>query len=129
MVPADLNCTPQWSPPSDGGSTGRHGAAGGRHARAAMEPAVGRREHGSQETSRLSCMDSAGCEPQVNHGTGSRSMDLSRCKKRALTCVRALPGLKVTTLALAAQMTTARSCMPLLMVAREEQAGRVTGLD
>jgi hypothetical protein len=30
-------------------------------------------------------------------------MDLSRCKKRALTCVRALPGAAVTTLALAAQ--------------------------
>jgi hypothetical protein len=36
---------PHWSPPSDGGSTGRHGAAGRRHARAAMEPADGRRKH------------------------------------------------------------------------------------
>jgi hypothetical protein len=33
----------------------------------------------------------------------------------------------VTTLALAAQIMTARSCMPFLMVAGEEQADRVTG--
>ena len=55
-------------------------------------------------------------------------MDLSRCKKRPLTCMRALPGFRVTTLALAAQIMTARSCTPFLMVAGEEQAGRVTGL-
>ncbi|MGH3408675.1 MAG: hypothetical protein ACRDRJ_40205 [Streptosporangiaceae bacterium] len=34
-------------------------------------------------------------------------MDLSRCEKRALTCMRALPGSAVTTSALAAQMMTA----------------------
>ncbi len=91
-----------------------------------MEPAVGRREHGSQDTSRLSCTDSSWCERQVNHGTGFLSMDLSRCNKRALTCVRALPGFRVTTLALAAQII-ARLCMPFLMAAGEEQAGSVTG--
>lgn len=48
---------------------------------------------------------------------------------RALTCVRALPGLRDTTFALAAQLMTARSCMPSLMVAGEEQAGRVAGPD
>lgn len=57
---------------------------------------------------------------------GFLSMDLSRCNKRVLTCVRALPGFRVTTLALA-QIMTARSCMPFLMVAGEEQAGRVIG--
>ncbi len=56
-------------------------------------------------------------------------MDLSRCKKCALTCMRVLSGFRVTPLTLAAQMMTARSCIRFLMVAGEEQAGRVTGLN
>ena len=38
------------------------------------------------------------------------------------------PGFRVTTLALAAQVMIARSYIPLLMVAGEEQAGRVIRL-
>jgi hypothetical protein len=36
---------PPWSPPLKGGSTGGHSAAIGQQLLAAMEPAVGRREH------------------------------------------------------------------------------------
>ena len=71
-----------------------------------MEPAVGQQEYGSQDTSRLSCAYSAWYDRQANHGGGFRSMDLSRCKKRALTCVRALSGFRVTTLALALRRLT-----------------------
>ena len=84
-------------------------------------------EHGSQDTSRLSRTDSAWCERHVNHGTGFRSLDLSRCKEHALTYVRALRGFRVTTLALAARIMTARSCMPFLTAGVEEQAGRMAG--
>jgi hypothetical protein len=54
-------------------------------------------------------------------------MDLSRCKEHALTYVRALRGFRVTTLALAARIMTARSCMPFLTAGVEEQAGRMAG--
>jgi len=99
---------PHWSPPSDGGSTGRHGAAGRRHARAAMEPADGRREHAFlNRQDPMQCWTSQ-CSPPLNgetdsgstactiravwaartvrrvngrreHSAGFRSMDLSRC--------------------------------------------------
>ena len=84
-------------------------------------------EHGSQDTSRLSRTDSAWCERHVNHGTGFRSMDLSRCKEHALTYVRALRGFRVTTLALAAPVMTA-VMHAVSHGGREEQAGGVIGV-
>jgi hypothetical protein len=74
---------------------------------AAMEPAVDRREHGSQNLSRLSCADRLSRERLMKLGSRICSIDLSRCKIYRLTCVRALPGIGVTTSALAAQMMTA----------------------
>jgi hypothetical protein len=74
---------------------------------AAMEPAGYRREHGSQDLSLLTCAKSTACERFGKSGTRISSMDLSRCKKQLLTCMRALPSGGVTTSALAAQMMTA----------------------
>ena len=45
----------------------------------------------------------------------------------ALACVRALPSLRVTTLGLAAEVVTARSCVPFPVVAGRA-GGRVTSL-
>jgi hypothetical protein len=82
---------PQWSPPLIGGSTGANAAL-------------------------LPVFQALQWSPPP---LGFHLMDLSRCKKYPLTCVRALPGLSIT-LALAAQLMAARSCMPFLMVAGEQ---------
>src|SRR6266704_1241193 len=55
------------------------------------------------------------------------SLDLSRCKKYPLTCMRALPGSRLTTSALAAQ-TMPPGCGQFLMVTEEDEAAEVTGL-
>jgi hypothetical protein len=54
----------------------------------------------------VTCAKCTSCERLIKHGTRISSMDLSRYKKRPLTCMRALPGVGVTTSALAAQMMT-----------------------
>ena len=72
-----------------------------------MEPADQRREHGSQFLSRLTCPNLSSRERSMKHDPAVCTMDLPRCKKYPLTCVRALPGFRVTTSALAVQMTTA----------------------
>src|SRR6266568_4598042 len=98
---------PQWSPPTSGGSTIMPRLDPTTGLKAAMEPADQRREHGSQFLSRLTCPNLSSRERSMKHDPAVCTMDLPRCKKYPLTCVRALPGFRVTTSALAVQMTTA----------------------
>jgi hypothetical protein len=67
----------------------------------AMRPAVDRREHGSGDTGPVTCADRSLRERPAVYGAEACSMDLSRCKKRPLACMRAVPGFRVTTSALA----------------------------
>jgi hypothetical protein len=55
------------------------------------------------------------------------SMDLSTCKKYPQTCMRAPPGFRLTTSALAAQ-TRPPGRGRFLMVTEEEEVAEVTGL-
>ena len=97
----------QWSPPSHprGRVRGRVGCQrpGGV---AAMEPAVNRRENGSDDPGCPTRADRSSRErPMFVRGL-ARSMDLSRCKKCPLTCMPALLSFRGTTSALAAQTMT-----------------------
>ena len=92
---------------TSGGTTSAYRASYATALRAAMEPADQRREHGSQNLGRLTWPNPSSCERSLKPGFRVCAMDLSRCTKYLLTCMRALPGLRVTTSALAAQMTTA----------------------
>jgi hypothetical protein len=67
----------------------------------AMEPALGERDDGSRKTSRLTCGDMAACERRRNEGTVSLLDGLVKVHARPLTWVRALPGITLTTKALA----------------------------
>ncbi len=64
-------------------------------------------DHGSPKTSRLTCSDAPGCEHLLPRQSFCPSVELSRCVKYQLTCLRALPGVGVSTVALATQMMTA----------------------
>ncbi len=97
-------CPPQWSPPVIGGSTGLPWTVPSYRVDAAMEPASDRREHGSDDLGPLTCTDRPSREWSVNGPCWVYSMDLSRCKICPLTCVRALPGFRVTISALAARL-------------------------
>jgi hypothetical protein len=66
-----------------------------------MEPALGERDDGSQKTSLLTCEDRAACEQRQIGALLFITVDLSRCTARPLTWVRALPGVPLTTGALA----------------------------
>ena len=90
-----------------GGNTFHGWLVGARRAGAAMEPADDRREHGSQNLSRLTCPNPSSRERSMEQDPVVSTMDLSKCRKCSLTCMRALSGSGVTTWALAAQMMTA----------------------
>src|SRR6266699_2535543 len=92
-----LHITPQWSPPTSGGSTDEDDDGDRRRDLAAMEPADERREHSSQNLSRLTCPNPTSRERSLKHDPAVCAMDLSRCTKYLLTCMRALPGFRVTT--------------------------------
>ena len=68
---------------------------------AAMEPANDRPEDGSRDSSRLTCVNRSLCERSAVLPQKSRRSGLVKKRKRPLTCVRALPGVWLTTSALA----------------------------
>ena len=73
----------------------------------AMEPAAGRREHGSQNPGRLTCANRSSHERSEPGRTPGPPNGLVKGQKRPLTCMRALPEVVPTTSALATQMMTA----------------------
>jgi hypothetical protein len=58
-----------------------------------MEPAVERREHGSGNPGRLTCVNRSSCERAWITGLRAILSGLVKVQKRPLTCMRALPGL------------------------------------
>lgn len=71
-----------------------------------MEPPDKGRMHRSRDSRCLTCQDEARRERLSEPSAGINSMDLSRYEKHTLTCVRALPRVRVTTSALAVQTMT-----------------------
>jgi hypothetical protein len=72
-----------------------------------MEPAYERRENGSQDSSRVTCADGELCERRAKAWRRDLLCGLVKVQEWSLTCMRALPGIRVTTSALANQMMTA----------------------
>ncbi len=66
-----------------------------------MEPLAKERNHGSQESSRLTCKNARSRERRLGAQALLITVQLSRCGIRSLTWVRALPGVWLTTGALA----------------------------
>ena len=104
VIPSRRACRlemPQWSPLLVSGMTSNQTMRLRYHATAAMEPALGERDDGSRKTSRLTCGDMAACEQRRIYYTVSLPDGLIKVHARPLNWARALPGTRVTTMALA----------------------------
>jgi hypothetical protein len=66
-----------------------------------MEPAREERDDGSRNLSRLTCKNRLWCERLVIAFLKATAIEVSRIEKRVVTCGRALPGIGLSTLALA----------------------------
>ena len=118
-------------------SAGRPAPAGSdlvQGGEAAMEPADHRPDDGSRNSSRLSCANGRSCERFALNGINSTLCGVVKMRKRPLTCVRALPGARVTTPALARRWHAPRTAShndragyrQFLMRAEEQEPGQVT---
>src|SRR6266702_2539217 len=87
---------------------------------AATEPAHFERDDGSQKTSRLTCGNASGRESCVSSGESLASDSGVKVRARSLTWARALPGVTVSTEALAFSDDDRTGCWQFLMVTEEE---------
>jgi hypothetical protein len=88
---------------------------------AAMEPARDGREDGSQDSSRVSSADSRVCERFRAIGRLAFLCGVVTVHKRWLTCMRAVPGIRLTTGALARSDDDGTRHRKLVMMAEEQE--------
>src|SRR5579875_2480860 len=89
-----------------------------------MEPAVERREHGSQVLGPLTCEDPRLCERFGREAVSFSHNGVVKVREPWLTWARALPGVGLITGALASH-DHGRCRRQFLMLAKEQEAGRV----
>jgi hypothetical protein len=73
-----------------------------------MEPAAERRDDGSPNSRHLTCDNTRPCERHWKHPLAIPAMELSKSRKHRLTCMRATPGIRLTTSSLASPRSAMR---------------------